>query len=115
VSGRGEHAIEWGAHAAQDPSTGLPSLPRPERLLERVVQYGHAHREKRLNGVAVPAHLLSLDHPRRNDPRAADGKPNLTAPTPRTSDGKPDFTGVWMGVELHQSRLFLAFGAGVGP
>ena len=28
-------------------------------------------------------------------PRAADGKPNLTAPAPRTSDGKPDLTGLW--------------------
>jgi hypothetical protein len=43
------------------------SVPRPERFLERVVQHGHAHREKRLNGVAVPAHLLPLDHPLRND------------------------------------------------
>ena len=43
------------------------SVPRPERFRERVVQHRHAHREKRLNGIAVPAHLLSLDHPRRND------------------------------------------------
>ena len=28
-------------------------------------------------------------------PRAADGKPDLTAPAPRTPDGKPDFSGLW--------------------
>src|SRR5262249_42273968 len=28
-------------------------------------------------------------------PRAADGKPDLTAPAPRLSDGKPDLSGVW--------------------
>jgi len=28
-------------------------------------------------------------------PRAADGKPNLSAPAPRTPDGKPDLTGIW--------------------
>ena len=42
-------------------------MPRPERLLERVVQDGHAHGEKRLDGVTVPAHLLSLAHPLRDD------------------------------------------------
>lgn len=29
-------------------------------------------------------------------PRAADGKPDLTAPVPKTVDGKPDLSGVWM-------------------
>src|SRR5579864_9043377 len=28
-------------------------------------------------------------------PRAADGKPNLTAPAPKTADGKPDLSGLW--------------------
>jgi len=29
-------------------------------------------------------------------PRAADGKPNLSAPAPRAADGKPDFSGMWI-------------------
>jgi hypothetical protein len=28
-------------------------------------------------------------------PRAADGKPDLSAPAPRTAEGKPDLTGLW--------------------
>jgi len=28
-------------------------------------------------------------------PRAANGKPNLSAPAPRTADGKPDLSGIW--------------------
>jgi hypothetical protein len=31
-------------------------------------------------------------------PRAADGKPDLTAATPRTPDGKPDLSGIWQRV-----------------
>jgi hypothetical protein len=34
-------------------------------------------------------------HPTPGIPRAADGSPDLTAPTPRTADGKPDFSGNW--------------------
>ena len=29
-------------------------------------------------------------------PRAADGKPNLSAPAPRTANGKPDLSGLWL-------------------
>jgi len=32
---------------------------------------------------------------RKDVPRTADGKPNLTAPMPRTVEGKPDFSGLW--------------------
>lgn len=38
-----------------------------------------------------------LNYPTPGIPRAADGKPNLAAPTPRTSDGKPDLSGIWRG------------------
>ena len=34
-------------------------------------------------------------------PRAADGKPNLSAPTPRTADGKPDFSGLYTRVSSY--------------
>jgi hypothetical protein len=36
-----------------------------------------------------------LNHPTRNVPRTADGKPNLAAPPPRTADGRPDLSGIW--------------------
>ena len=37
-----------------------------------------------------------LDHPRKNTPRTADGKANMTAPAPKTQDGKPDLSGLWL-------------------
>jgi len=37
-----------------------------------------------------------LKYPTADVPRAADGKPNLSAATPRTRDGKPDFSGMWL-------------------
>ena len=37
-----------------------------------------------------------LKYPTAGVPRAADGKPNLSAPAPRTADGKPDFSGIWL-------------------
>ncbi|MBI4887076.1 MAG: hypothetical protein HY824_08280 [Acidobacteria bacterium] len=33
--------------------------------------------------------------PQTGVPRAADGKPNLSAPAPRLPDGRPDLSGVW--------------------
>ena len=34
-------------------------------------------------------------YPTKSVPRAADGKPNLTAAPPRTADGVPDLSGIW--------------------
>ena len=44
-------------------------------------------------GGTAAAQWLSLPLP--GTPRAADGKPNLNAPTPHTADGKPDLSGIW--------------------
>jgi hypothetical protein len=33
-------------------------------------------------------------YPTKNVPRAADGKPDLSAPPPRTADNVPDLTGI---------------------
>jgi hypothetical protein len=35
-------------------------------------------------------------YPQPGVPKAADGKPDLTAPAPRTADGGPDLSGVWI-------------------
>jgi hypothetical protein len=37
-----------------------------------------------------------LKYPSAGVPRAADGKPNLSARTPRTPGGKPDLSGIWL-------------------
>lgn len=44
---------------------------------------------------ALPITAQWPTHPTRGVPRAADGKPDLTAPAPRTADGKPDLSGIW--------------------
>jgi hypothetical protein len=36
-----------------------------------------------------------LHYPTAGIPRAADGKPDLSAPVPKTPDGKPDLSGMW--------------------
>jgi len=42
----------------------------------------------------VTAQWLSLPTP--GIPRAADGSPDLSAPTPRTAEGHPELTGLWL-------------------
>ena len=50
-----------------------------------------------LGAVSVlPGWAQWLKYPTAGVPRAADGKPNMSAPAPRTSDGKPDFSGIWL-------------------
>jgi len=44
---------------------------------------------------APPASGQWIDYKRPGIPRAADGKPDLTAPAPKTADGKPDLSGIW--------------------
>ena len=45
-------------------------------------------------------------------PRAADGKPNLAAPTPRLPDGHPDLSGIW---EQNDNRYTQNIAAGLKP
>lgn len=45
--------------------------------------------------LTVPGVAQWLHLPTPGIPRAADGKPNLTAPVPRMPDGKPDLSGLW--------------------
>ena len=42
-------------------------MPMTERLFEGVVENVDANRQKWLDGLAVPSHLLMLDHPLRDD------------------------------------------------
>jgi hypothetical protein len=56
-----------------------------------------------------PARAQWLNYKTPGIPRAADGKPDLTAPAPRIGGGKPDFTGVWQlestgGKEIARAR-----------
>ena len=37
-----------------------------------------------------------VKYPTAGIPRAADGSPDMTAPTPKRLDGTPDFSGIWM-------------------
>src|SRR6516225_5335788 len=44
---------------------------------------------------ALPASAQWLNRRTPGIPRAADGKPNLSAPAPRAANGKPDLSGLW--------------------
>jgi hypothetical protein len=46
-------------------------------------------------GMSAVARAQWLHYPTAGVPKAADGKPNLTAPPPRLPDGKPDLSGIW--------------------
>jgi hypothetical protein len=48
-----------------------------------------------LTAVMIPLTAQWVHYPTPGIPRAADGKPNLTAPAPRTAEGKPDLAGLW--------------------
>ena len=38
-----------------------------------------------------------IHYPKKNAPRLADGKVDMTAPAPKQADGHPDLSGVWLG------------------
>ena len=44
----------------------------------------------------IPLSAQWFNQPDPRVPRAADGKPILTAKAPRTADGKPDLSGIWV-------------------
>ncbi|HEY7335582.1 MAG TPA: hypothetical protein VH639_11910 [Bryobacteraceae bacterium] len=44
---------------------------------------------------ALPVAAQWRNLPTKGIPRAADGKPNLSAPVRRTNDGHPDLSGIW--------------------
>ena len=48
-----------------------------------------------LSSTSAPASAQWLHYPTAGTPRAADGKPNLSAPAPKALDGKPDLSGLW--------------------
>jgi hypothetical protein len=45
--------------------------------------------------LSAGGHAQWLNYPTPGVPRAADGKPDRSAPAPRTADGKPDLSGIW--------------------
>jgi hypothetical protein len=70
--------------------------------------------------LSTPASAQWFHYPTPGVPRAADGLPNLKAPTPKASDGKPDLSGVWnpqntsfIDDKLQPSGVFNDAGTGV--
>jgi len=77
--------------------------------------------------ISVPLGAQWLDYPTAGVPKAANGKPNLSAPAPKTADGKPDFSGMWRAFrgitsrpcptgecdELRDTDHWLNYGAGM--
>jgi hypothetical protein len=77
--------------------------------------------------LAAPLSAQWLNYPTPGVPKAANGKPNLSAPAPRTADGKPDLSGLWIsdrgrlpgpcptcnGQELGTSDHWFEFGMGL--
>src|SRR3974377_170907 len=57
--------------------------------------------------LSAPLAAQWLNYPTPGIPRAADGKPNLSAPAPKMADGKPDFSGVWEQLNSRTSAYYL--------
>jgi hypothetical protein len=47
--------------------------------------------------LAAPGFGQWIRYPKKNVPRLADGKVDMTAPAPKQADGKPSLEGVWLG------------------
>jgi hypothetical protein len=48
-----------------------------------------------LIALSLPAFAQWPNYPAANEPKTADGKPNLTGPAPKAPTGKPDLSGIW--------------------
>ena len=62
--------------------------------------------------LGAPLHAQWTKLPAPKIPRAADGKPNLSAPAPRLADGYPDLSGIW---EAKGARYTVDIGADLKP
>ena len=63
-------------------------------------------------GTVVSIEAQWVNHRDPKTPRAADGKPNLTAPAPRLS-GKPDLSGVWQSERTPTDEFVRVLGPGL--